>query len=107
MNYDVIVSEQAKRDMVQIFRYIYENLKAKQTALNQLERLEWGIRSLDQFPYRYPVYNVEPWRSENIRIMPIDNYVVLYKPDGLEHKVKVIRVFGNRMNTDNKEETSI
>jgi hypothetical protein len=47
-----------------------------QNAADQLDRLEKGIASPHQMPERFRAYDKEPWRSRNLRIMPVDNYLI-------------------------------
>lgn len=41
---------------------------------------------------RFKEYETEPWHSRCMRIMPIDNYVVLYIPNEENGIVTIIRV---------------
>lgn len=81
MIYEVEVSEQADRDLREIFEYIAFELQSPENASGQLERLEEQILSLDTMPERYRKYEKEPWKSRGLRVLPVDNYVVLYIPD--------------------------
>ena len=81
MNYEVRLTTQAENDLRGIFEYIAFDLQSVQNAAGQLARLEQSIASLDQMPERFRVYENEPWRSRNLRIMPVDNYLVFYIPD--------------------------
>ena len=48
-------------------------------------------------PERFGKYKYEPWRSRNLRVMPVDNYLVFYIPDHNNQTVTVIRVmYGGR-----------
>ena len=72
-------------------------MQSIQNATGQLDRLENAISSLEQMPERYRVYDKEPWRSRNLRIMTVDNYLVLYVPNKEERTVTVIRImYGGR-----------
>lgn len=97
MSYEVRLTPEAKADLRGIFEYIAYELQSEQNAVGQLDRLERGIKSLDQMPERFRIYEKEPWNSRNLRIMPIDNYIVFYIPDHEENIVTVIRViYGGR-----------
>ncbi len=53
--------------------------------------------SLESMPKRFRMYDREPWRSRGLRILPVDNYVVLYLPDEKAHVVTIIRImYGGR-----------
>ncbi|NLC74769.1 MAG: type II toxin-antitoxin system RelE/ParE family toxin [Clostridiales bacterium] len=48
-------------------------------------------------PERFRQYEKEPWHSRGLRIIPVDNYCVLYIPDEEQALVTVIRVmYGGR-----------
>ena len=97
MNYEVRLTTQAENDLRGIFEYIAFDLQSVQNAAGQLDRLEQGIASLGQMPERFRVYENEPWRSRNLRIMPVDNYLVFYIPNHEEQIVHIMRVmYGGR-----------
>lgn len=100
MIYEVRLTQEASDDLRGIFEYIAYDLQSIQNAVGQLERLERGIVSLNQMPERFRIYEKEPWRSRNLRIMPVDNYLVFYVPDQKTRKVTVIRVMYGGRNTD-------
>ena len=84
MIYEVEVSEQADSDLRGIFEYIAFELQSPQNASGQLDRLEEQILSLDTMPECYRKYEKEPWKSRGLRVLPVDNYVVLYIPDSVK-----------------------
>lgn len=97
MNYSVELTLQARYDLAEIFKYIAVDLQSVQNATNQLTRLENAIASLDQMPERFREYDKEKWRERNLRVMPIDNYLVFYIPTHNDHKVTVLRImYGGR-----------
>ena len=61
MIYEVEVSEQADRDLREIFEYIAFELQSPENAIGQLDRLEEQILSLDAMPKRYRKYEKESW----------------------------------------------
>ena len=56
MIYEVEVSEQADRDLREIFEYIAFELQSPENAIGQLDRLEEQILSPDAMPKRYRKY---------------------------------------------------
>lgn len=97
MNYEVRLTTEAENDLCGIFEHIAFDLQSPQNAAGQLDRLEQSIMSLDQMPERFRVYEKKPWHSRNLRIMPVDNYLVFYIPNHEEQTVKVMRVlYGGR-----------
>ena len=90
-------TEQAKQDLSEIYGYISYELLSLKTAEKQLKHLQETIESLKLFPERHRLYDAEPWKSRNLRIMPVDHYCVFYIPDREQMTVTVIRViYGGR-----------
>lgn len=97
MIYEIKITEQADADLRSVYEYIAFELLSPENAARQLERLEKGIFSLEEFPEKYHLYTKEPWRSRGLRIMPVDNYVIFYIPDDNARSVTVVRVvYGGR-----------
>ena len=97
MTYEVIISSQAEEDLRGIYEYIAFELRSPQNAAGQLDRLEKNILSLDTMPNRYRAYDREPWHSRGLRLLPVDNFVVLYIQDEDRRTVTVVRVmYGGR-----------
>ena len=92
MTYSVELTEQAESDLRSIFEYIAFELGSVPHATGQLNRLEKSIKGLKQMPERFKIYDREPWRSRNLRIMPVDNYLVFYIPNKSSKKVNIIRI---------------
>ena len=97
MMFTVEISDQADVDLRNIYEYIAFELQSPENAGGQLDRLEESIMSLDRMPERFRQYEKEPWHSRGLRIMPVDNYCVLYIPDTEKAVVTIIRVmYGGR-----------
>ena len=102
MIYKVEVSEQADSDLRGIFEYIAFELQSPENASGQLDCLEAHILSLDMMPERYGKYEKEPWKSRGLRVLPVDNYVVLYIPDSNKKVVTILRVMYAGRDIDNQ-----
>ena len=102
MIYEVEVSEQADRDLREIFEYIAFELQSPENAIGQLDRLEEQILSLDAMPKRYRKYEKEPWKSRGLRVLPVDNYVILYIPNSDKKVVTILRVMYAGRDIDNQ-----
>ena len=59
MNYKVIVSEQAERDLESIYSYIFRELKSKTSAEKMALRLRGAMIGLSVMPKRYRVWNAQ------------------------------------------------
>ena len=97
MNYKVIVSEQAERDLGDIYSYIYCELKSKLSAERIALRLRSAMSGLSVMPKRYRVYPLEPWLSREVRSVSVGNYVMFYLVKDAESEVWITRiVYGKR-----------
>lgn len=97
MKFEVELTERADRDLRNIFLYIAIDLSAPENAERQINRLWDAILSLDELPERYRRYEDEPWHSREMRILSIDNFVILYIPYLKEKVVRVVTVmYGGR-----------
>ena len=102
MIYEVKLSEQAYIDLRGVFEYIAFELKAPENANNQLNRLEERILSLETMPERHRKYEKELWKSRGLRVLPVDNYLVLYIPDNDKNVVTILRVMYAGRDIDNQ-----
>ena len=100
MNYEVEISMQADADLRGIYEYIAFTLLAPENASGQLDRLEESILSLQQYPMRHRAYEKEPWHGRGLRVLPVDNYVLLYFPNEETKVVTIIRVMYGGRNID-------
>ena len=105
MKWEIIYSKESRQDLRNIYEYIAYRLLSPNTAAGQSHRIMKAIRSLDEMPLRYRRYEEEPLYSRGVRFVPVDNYLVFYLPDELNHTVNIARViYGGR---DIKEQTII
>lgn len=97
MIFEIEISDQADADLRSIYEYIAFKLQSPENAGGQIDRLEESIISLEQLPERFREYENEPWHNRGLRIMPVDNYCVLYIPNAENAVVTIIRVmYGGR-----------
>lgn len=79
--YEVKITDEALCDMESIYDYIAQELQVPDIAMNQYNRIAEAILSLDEFPERYELFELEPERTMGIRRMIVDNYLVCYIVD--------------------------
>ncbi|WP_347565907.1 type II toxin-antitoxin system RelE/ParE family toxin [Mobiluncus mulieris] len=75
-----------------MYSYIAVELLAPDTAAELFERLISAISSLSQMPYRFRLWEDEPWQSLGLRLLVVGNYVVLYLPDEPSKTVNIVRI---------------
>ena len=98
MEYTVKITEYARGQLREIFRYIAITLQEPDTALRLLDTLEKEITSLSRFPGQAALTEEEPWHSAGIHKLPVKNYIVYFWIDEAARKVQVTAVVYGRRN---------
>lgn len=93
MIWKIYYTSQARQDLRDIYEYISRQLMAPETASKQIEVLMNAVRSLESMPKRHKIYDEEPWKSRELRFMPVKNYLVFYLEDEKDNAVKIIRMY--------------
>ncbi len=97
MIFNVVYSAEARQDLRDIYEYIAYELLEPETAADQTSRIMEKAHSLEQMPMRHRLYEEEPWHSQGLRVLPVDNYLIFYLPDEADATVSVIRImYGGR-----------
>lgn len=97
MSWKIQYSNQARRDLQAIYEYIALKLIVPETANKQVSRITKAIRTLDNMPERFKVYEKEPWKSQNLRYFSIDKYLIFYLPNKETETVNIVRIiYGGR-----------
>jgi plasmid stabilization system protein ParE len=76
--YKVEITNEAINDLERIYVYIATSLLSPDIASGQYERITQNILKLATMPERYRLIELEPERSRGLRIMPVDNYSIIY-----------------------------
>ena len=92
MIFNVVYSSEARQDLRDIYEYIAYELLEPDTAAGQTNRIMKAARSLEQMPMRHRLYEEEPWHSQGLRFLPVDNYLIFYLPDETNNIVNIIRI---------------
>lgn len=81
MKYEVKITDEALEDMEKIYEYIANELLAPENAMGQYNRIAEAILTLDSFPEKFSLFEMEPEHSWGMRRMIVDNYLVCYLID--------------------------
>ncbi len=92
MTYQVKISQQAKTDLRDIYEYIAFTLLSPENANKFLNTLEKKILSLENFPKRFKLYCDKLWHDQELRVMPINNFLVFYIFDHQKQIVTILRI---------------
>lgn len=98
--YDVILAEQAEKDLDGIFEYIAFTLEEFENAKRQIARIQKAIEDLETMPERHKPYEKGSWKKRNTRYFAVDHYVVFYTVDNGSDKVNVFRIMYSARDID-------
>lgn len=94
--YTVKLTRQAEEQLREIVDYIRFTLQAPNTASKMLDTLAEEIYSLDQFPYRAPLTEEEPWHSQGVHRISVKNFLVYFWVDEAQKNVQVTGIIYGR-----------
>ena len=89
-HFAVEITDRALVDMDALYTYIAETLLSPETAMQQYNRIAEAVEFLTTLPERCRRFESQPERDMGLRLMPVDNYSVIYSID--ENRVVVLRV---------------
>lgn len=95
-SYSLKFTPKASEDLDKIYSYIVDELYAKESAGNLLERIETSIMRLKDFPFSCSYVSDEFLRNKGYRKLIIDNYIAFYLVNEEEKMVIVMRVLYGR-----------
>lgn len=94
--YSVEVTEPAKRDVLDIARYISAELSAPKAALAMVDTLEENMQSLATNPKRHALVRDERLATKGYRALPVKNHIIFYKVNEQEQAVDIVRILYGR-----------
>ena len=78
MTYKVKLTNNAIAQLKDAVGYISKILLEPEVARRWSDRIKKEILTLDNMPLRYPLVDAEPWRTEGIHKMAVENFIVYY-----------------------------
>lgn len=99
--YTVVYTTEARDDLSEIYACIACDLGAPAAAEGQVNRIRAEIRTLDSMPARYEAVHWEPWKSMNMRRVPVDRFVIYYTIDESQRTVTIVRIFYGGRDVEN------
>lgn len=97
MKYQIFYTNSARQDLKNIYRYLSESLVEPEIATKLTDKIMKAIRTLDEMPQRYRLFDEEPWRNRGLRILPVNNYLIFYLSDEEKAIVTILRIiYGGR-----------
>lgn len=96
--YEVLVSEQAQKDLKEIANYLSSNLLEPNVARSILFEIDKSILSLEEMPYRYCLVSDNLLKKVGIRKLVVKNYIVFFKIYETKKTVGIVRIMYGRRN---------
>ncbi len=98
MDFDIIITTPAEKDLSDLLDYIGSVLCNKPAAESFLEDFSENLDHLSQMPFLYSECNDAVLNAKGYRKIAVGNYIVLYKVDAEMHRVYISRVVYGRRN---------
>ena len=95
-SYDIVMTDDAIRDLKDLRDYISEVLLVPDTALSYIRSIREEISKLAQMPDRIKPIDSEPWHSIGIRRILANNHYVYFRIDEEGGRVYVLNVIYDR-----------
>ena len=88
--YDVQIIDEAEDDLRNIYEYFASKRREPRLARKIYKQIMDKLNSLEEMPFRYPVYQEEPWKGREVRQVFAGSYCGFYFVT--ENIVKVFRI---------------
>ena len=95
-DFEIRVTQQALSNMREINDYIAHELMNPDAARNLLDKMQKAIKDLSTFPKKHGLAEEEPWHSEGIRKIVVENFLVYYWIDEGNSIIQIVAVMSER-----------
>ena len=92
-NYEVVFTEECRKEIRRTYKYIKENLYADNAARNLMNKIQELISNLASTPKMYEEIKSYMGLKRRYRRIIIDNYVLLYTIDDEKKQVYVSHMY--------------
>jgi addiction module toxin, RelE/StbE family len=100
-SYNVVITEAAQCDLLDIFDYIAFELREPDSASRLLSKVRTKVKSLEEFPERNNMISEPKYKAQKIRWCPVENYVIFYQVSESQNQVYIIRVLYKKRKWEN------
>ena len=90
--YNVHQTDSSEHDLLDILKYIYNELHEPTTALRLADTFEASIESLSNMPHRCPLVDDKRLAAMGYRALHIKNYIAFFTIDEITETVMVERI---------------
>ena len=96
--YSVGLTDEARRNLEGIFRYVAQNLPEPGTAASLIDELEAGMLSLSNMPQRCPERQTGIYAGKGYRQLFVKNYTIIFRVDEMTRRVIILTIRYSRSN---------
>ena len=97
IKYEINITENAVKDLNNIYFYIADDLLESESAANLITKLKEVIFSLEVMPSRYSLVNDSLLAEMGCRHINVKKYIILYLIDEKTKTVNIMRIIHGRM----------
>lgn len=94
--YEIIITPDAEKDLVELRNYITDVLLARDTARSYVRAIRKEIAALNKMPTRYKPVDDEPWHSKGVRRIIANSFYVYYRIDEGSKRVYILNIIYTR-----------
>ena len=94
--YKVVYLPKARQQLMDAALYIAVELSAPLDAENLVDAVDEQVKSLGDMPYRFPIYHTLYAMKQEIRFIPIKQYLLFYVVKEEEKTVEIWRFLHQR-----------
>ncbi len=91
-DYQIKFTNNARKDLEEIFDYIAVTLKAPDTALKLIDEVETAVNTLTAMPFRCPERKIGMYANKGYRQLFVKNFTVIFRVDESGGNVIVVTV---------------
>lgn len=92
--YKIEYSKESKKDLIEIKKYIKNDLQEPETAQKLIDKIRKQINELKDNPEIYAIIDEDIIKKLEIRKLIIDNYIVFYRIKN--RSVQIVRIMYGR-----------
>ena len=96
--YHVGMTDEARRNLENIFRYVAKNLQEPGTAASLIDELEAGLLPLSSMPQRCPERQIGIYAGKGYRQLFIKNYTIIFRVEEMTRQVIILTIRYSRSN---------
>ena len=92
------MTDEARRNLENIFRYVAKSLQEPGTAASLIDELEAGLLSLNSMPQRCPERQIGIYAGKGYRQLFIKNYTIIFRVEEMTRQVIILTIRYSRSN---------